>query len=149
MCMQCVQNSETVYSACVIHFPEAPKKYTYPCPLLRDDAIFALLEGGFRRKRCDGSRLAAKKRWVDTPKDTRTHSLEWYFVSFHRTVREWRSPLTVCDVYQCVECQEWPRPLGFKNHARIIKLTIARQCCPKTFLSFCHWVCNALFISAV
>lgn len=44
--------------------PSCPRKSHDPLPPLRDDAFFALLEGGFGRKRCDCR--TEKKRRVET-----------------------------------------------------------------------------------
>lgn len=51
----CTQKARTIMSSAwqggTLHLPEAPKKPTYSLPPLRDDAIFASLEGGLCRKR--------------------------------------------------------------------------------------------------
>lgn len=77
----------------VLHFPEAPETTTYSHPPLRYDAIFALLEGGFRRKCCDGYTAAAKKRW-DKPKRRPDDSDEWYLISCQLTVKTLISTFT-------------------------------------------------------
>lgn len=78
------------------------KRVEKPHPPVRDDAFFALLEGGFRRKRCDGGRRRNADLIDQRQAAGRTQS-NGVFVCFHLTVRKYSGILNACFVYQFVE----------------------------------------------